>query len=207
MNCNFTWMNFLAHAYLSFGHPQILVGNMVSDFVKGAAKNRYANDVRQGILLHREIDSFTDTHAVVQEAKEIFRPYYRLYSGAILDVLFDHFLAKDPECFNEVSLRTFTQSVYATLEAHTAQLPDRFTFMFAYMRAEDWLYNYRLTAGMQKSLRGLVRRAAYISDSEPAFALFMENYSSLERYYHEFFPDVKQFAKQRLETILNFPSG
>jgi acyl carrier protein phosphodiesterase len=195
-------MNFLAHAYLSFDHPQILVGNMISDFVKGAEKDRYANDVRQGIMLHRYIDEYTDNHPATKNAKEIFRPYYRLYSGAIMDILYDHFLANDPKLFNELSLKAFTTSVYTVLESHSAHLPDHFVPVLAYMSTEDWLYNYRFNSGMQKSLRGLVRRATYLSESDTAYQLFLDNYKALEGYYQDFFPDVKQFAKQRFNELL-----
>ena len=200
MNCNFRRMNFLAHAYLSFQHPQILVGNMISDFVKGAAKNAYPNDVRQGIVLHREIDSFTDSHPAIQKAKEIFRPAYRLYSGALIDVLFDHYLAKD--VFTEASLKTFTTDVYAVLEKNTAQLPPGFVLLLSYMKAEDWLYSYRNERGMKDGLRRLVRRAAYLSDSQTAYQLFIDHYEALQNCYKEFFPDVKQFAKQRFGELL-----
>jgi acyl carrier protein phosphodiesterase len=70
------------------------------------------------------------------------------------------------------------------------------------MSAEDWLFHYRYTSGMQKSLRGLIRRAAYLSESDTAYQLFLDNYNALEGYYHEFFPDVKQFAKQRFNELL-----
>ena len=195
-------MNFLAHAYLSFQHPQMLVGNMVSDFVKGAAKDKFVNDIRQGIILHREIDAFTDIHPATKKAKEIFRPYYRLYSGAIVDVLYDHFLAVDEEIFTEHSLKYFTQDVYQTLEQHAATLPAQFVQVLYYMKMQDWLYNYKNERGIERSLKGLVRRAIYLEESGTAFSLFQENYALLQEYYREFFPDVKQFAKQRFQELL-----
>ena len=195
-------MNFLAHAYLSFQHPQILVGNMISDFVKGAAKDRYPNDVRQGIMLHRAIDDFTDTHAATKKAKEIFRPHYRLYSGALMDVIYDHFLANDKEIFGEGGLKPFTQTVYRVLEEHTTQLPERFVQVLSYMKMDDWLYHYKYETGIERSLRGLVRRAVYLSESHTAYHLFLDHYPFLQDCYNEFFPDVKQFAKQRFEKLL-----
>ena len=88
-------MNFLAHAYLSFQHPGVTVGNMISDFVKGSKKDTLPYDVRQGVMLHRAIDAYTDSHEVIGSVKAFFRPHYRLYSGAIVDIIFDHFLATD----------------------------------------------------------------------------------------------------------------
>jgi len=85
-------MNYLAHAYLSFGHPGVLTGNMISDFVKGKKKFDYPAEVQQGIELHRAIDQYTDTHIATREAKQVFPAHYRLYSGAFIDVVIDHFL-------------------------------------------------------------------------------------------------------------------
>lgn len=100
-------MNYLAHAYLSFNHPDILVGNMISDFVKGKKKFDFPQDIQKGIMLHRMVDTFTDTHEATKEAKEVFRPHYRLYSGAFVDVIYDHFLAADPSEFSEPALLGF----------------------------------------------------------------------------------------------------
>src|SRR6266498_5737073 len=109
-------MNYLAHAYLSFNRPGILVGNMISDFVKGKKKYGYSEEIQQGIALHREIDRFTDTHAGTKEAKEIFRPAYRLYAGALIDVVYDHFLALDENEFTDESLKAFTIKTYSLLD-------------------------------------------------------------------------------------------
>ena len=195
-------MNFLAHAYLSFGNRKILVGNMISDFVKGAAKNRFPADIRQGIELHRAIDSFTDLHPATKKAKEIFRPSYRLYSGAIMDILYDHFLARDTMIFSKDSLQQFTGEVYAALEEEAVHLPVHFVQVLYYMKMEDWLYHYQYEEGIGRSLRGLIRRASYLSESDTAYRLFRENYTDLETCYREFFPDVKQFAKQFLKGLL-----
>ena len=202
MNCSFVGMNYLAHAYLSFDSPPIVVGNMISDFVKGASKLGFSGKIQKGITLHRLIDEFTDNHLATKKAKEVFRPAYRLYSGAIVDVLYDHFLANDSSIFDETSLKKFSAGIYRHLESHTAELPSRFLHVFTYMRTEDWLYNYRTTEGMRKSLAGLVRRAAYLSESNTAYNLFVEHYVSLNECYHEFFGDVKLFAKQKLEELV-----
>ncbi len=100
-------MNFLAHAYLSFDHPEILVGNMISDFVKGNARFQYAEAIQQGITLHRRIDCFTDGHEATKNMKDFFREYYRLYSGPITDILYDHFLANDAEFFRTIHFLNF----------------------------------------------------------------------------------------------------
>src|SRR6476661_6748477 len=105
MNCSFVGRNYLAHAYLSFNDPAVLVGNMVSDFVKGKARFAFSGRIQHGSMLHRHIDSFTDSHDATRNAMKFFKPDYRLYSGAIVDVLYDHFLANDPTIFDESSLQ------------------------------------------------------------------------------------------------------
>lgn len=194
-------MNFLAHAYFSYEHPQILAGNMISDFVKGSQKNAFPKDVRQGIALHHLLDSFTDTHFAIREAKQIFRPHYRLYSGAIVDVLLDHYLASDEEIFPAGSLKSFARSTYQALDSQAAILPPRFTQIFGYMKAEDWLFGYSTVEGIERSLKGLVRRAAYLSDHLPAYNLFREHYDQLGEHYRTFIGDVKLFAKQHFEEL------
>lgn len=195
-------MNYLAHAYLSFGEPHILVGNMVSDFVKGRQKSVYAASVQTGIDLHRAIDTYTDNHPATAKAKQIFRADYRLYSGPIVDILYDHFLATDETIFPENSLLPFTETVYQTLEEETVHLPAHFLPVFTYMRIENWLYHYRTTEGIAKSLRGLVRRSAFLTDSTKAVDLFLSNYDELKACYADFFPAVKQTTKQKLAELL-----
>lgn len=195
-------MNYLAHAYLSYNEPMILVGNMISDFVKGGQKSGYTAAVQKGIELHRAIDSFTDTHPATARAKEVFRPYYRLYSGPITDVIYDHFLATDKSIFSDTSLLHFSRGIYQTLEDEAVHLPPRFLHVLTYMKMDNWLYHYRTPEGMRQSLRGLIRRASFISDSATAFQLFQTHYEELQACYNAFFPDVKQMAKQRLDELL-----
>ncbi len=197
-------MNYLAHAYLSFNDPGILVGNMVSDFVKGKKKFDYPERIRQGIMLHRHIDTFTDFHEATKEAKEVFRPYYRLYSGAFVDVAFDHFLATDPTEFSDASLFAFSQDTYQTLDQYKTWFPAQFAGMFHYMQLHNWLYNYRTLDGTGKSFGGVVRRAAYLTESDTAIRLFEDNYQRLKDCYRQFWNDLKQFTRSAYELL---PAG
>jgi acyl carrier protein phosphodiesterase len=191
-------VNFLAHAYLSFDRPDILVGNLISDFVKGKKKFGFTTGIQKGIALHRDIDAFTDEHPVTRSAADLFRPVYRLYGPAFVDVVYDHFLANDPSIFTEDSLFDFSQQVYQTLERQYAILPEQFQGMFPYMRSQNWLFNYRHRAGTARSLEGLVRRSAYLTDSAPAFEIFESNYTRLQDLYMQFFPALKAYASGRL---------
>lgn len=187
-------MNYLAHAYLSFNKPEILVGNLISDFVKGKTKFTYSAGIQQGIALHREIDNYTDTHLITYRAKEIFRPHYRLYAGAFVDVVYDHFLATDASQFTNQPLPAFSQNVYMQVEPFISQLPERFQQLFPYMKRQDWLTNYQNNQGIKQSFGGLVRRAAYLTESDTAFALFENNYDFLQECYNSFFPNLKKFV-------------
>jgi acyl carrier protein phosphodiesterase len=195
-------MNYLAHAYLSFGDEETVVGNLISDFVKGRKKFSYPKGIQKGIILHRAIDTYTDTHAATKLAKETFKPSYRLYSGAFVDVVYDHFLATDPGEFTESNLEQFSRNIYDILDRYLAYLPDRFAGMFPYMKLQNWLFNYRTRWGTESSFGGIVRRAKYLHESETACSLFEENYKTLQACYRAFFPDLKLFAQTMFKEIM-----
>ncbi len=195
-------MNYLAHAFLSFNKKDILAGNMISDFVKGKAKYTYPEGIQDGIQLHRSIDEFTDRHPVTAEAKSYFRPQYRLYSGAFVDVVFDHFLSIDTNQFTAYgNLKTFSQDVYQLMDENALFFPARFQKMFGYMKSQNWLYNYQFKEGIQKSFNGLVYRAAYLNESAIAFEIFNKYYSELQNCYREFFPYLSQFARKKMSQF------
>lgn len=194
-------MNFLAHAYLSFNHPELLVGNMISDFVKGKKKFDYPDGIQKGIMLHRMIDTFTDEHPATHEAKQFLRPASGLYAGAFIDVIYDHFLANDPNEFDSQRLHEHALYSYQVLNKYFDFLPERFQQMLPYMEAQNWLYNYRSMSGTQSSFGGLVRRAAYMDSSAEVFRLFEIHYSSLQKCYNAFFPFVKAFTIHQIEEL------
>jgi acyl carrier protein phosphodiesterase len=197
-------MNFLAHAHLSFNYPQILVGNMISDFVKGKKQYEYGAAIHKGIKLHRAIDNFTDTHEATQNIKLFFRPQYRLYSGAFTDVVYDHFLANDQlEFTTDDDLKKFSSATYQILEANIAVLPEGFKKMLPYMIEYNWLYNYKNKWGIEKSFNGLVKRSLYLTESAVAFDIFNTHYDTIKSQYQIFYPDLKKFAVRQLQQILN----
>ncbi len=194
-------MNYLAHAYLSFGIPEILTGNMISDFVKGKKKFDFPSGIRQGITLHRLIDEFTDSHPATREARQFFRPAYRLYAGAFVDVVYDHFLALDTSEFLPGTLGEFAAETYEKLSAFAPVFPEPFAGMFPYMRSQNWLLNYQNREGIRSSFGGLVRRAAYLHEARTAFGVFEENYLALGDIYRSFFPHLKTFASDTLRDL------
>jgi acyl carrier protein phosphodiesterase len=192
-------MNYLAHAYLSFNNPEVLVGNIISDYVKGKNKFLYSEAIQIGINLHRAIDTFTDAHVIIKEAKQIFQPHYRLYSGAFIDVSFDHFLAK--KLSNELDFKAYTENVYTQLDPFFSTFPMAFQKTFPGMRQHNWLYNYQFDWGMQKSFIGLQKRAKYIEEVETAFSLFQHNYVSLQNYFTDYWQDLYKFSQSQYELL------
>lgn len=194
-------MNYLGHAFLSFGNPEILVGNIIGDYVKGnLAVEKYPPGIQKGIRLHRQIDDFTDRHAAAILAKNIFRPDYGLYAGAIADVLWDHFLANDPRFFPTVKdLERFSQETYSHIEAYEDVLPEKFRPAFASMKQHNWLYHYRTVRGVENALKGLVYRASYLEDTTRAYQLFLQYFYELNQRYFELVDDVVPFVKNKIQ--------
>lgn len=200
----FIKMNYLAHAYLSFNDPEILAGNMINDYVKGKKKFDYPAGIQKGMALHRAIDNFTDYHPATQQAKQFFKASYRLYAGAFVDVLYDHFLANDKNEFaKEAQLNSFCNDTYTSLQIYLSLLPPKFQQVFPYMQSQNWLYNYRYKEGIEKGFGGLVKRAAYLTESATAFTIFNQHYAALQICYNNFFPALKQFAFYKLNELNN----
>lgn len=179
-----------------------MVGNMISDFVKGKARYSYLPTIQSGIELHRRIDTFTDVHAATKSATAIFKPYYRLYGAVFMDIVYDHFLATDVTLFSKTSLYQFTQEVYAILDSYATHLPERFLYMLPYMKVDNWLYNYYDTYAIHKSFKGIVRRSSFLKEGDTAFNLFLDNYSFLQECYKNFFPDVIAFSQQQFKLLV-----
>jgi acyl carrier protein phosphodiesterase len=194
-------MNLLAHAYLSFDRTDLLIGNMISDHVKGKNKFKYSYGVQQGITYHRAIDTFTDDHNATKEAKLFLKDAVGLYSGAFIDIVYDHFLANDERYFSDESLRVFSENTYNTLQANHQLLPEKFALMLPYMIEYNWLFNYKHLWGIERSFQGLVRRAKYLDTSAAAFEAFTFNYSSLQKCYNSFFPQLKEFAYNYIKNL------
>ena len=194
-------MNYLAHAYLSFGIPEITVGNLISDFVKGRKRLDFPAAIRQGIDLHRAIDAFTDGHEATRRAKSFFKEPYGLYSGPLTDIVYDHFLANDPAIFPlmDSGLKGFAQGVYRHVDSFLDILPERFARMFYYMQTQDWLSHYGERQAIRNSFGGLARRAAYMGDPGRAGDLFETHYIELEGCYRDFFPGLEEFARRTLQ--------
>ena len=191
-------MNFLAHAHLSGDNEKLLIGNFIADFVKGkAALGRYEGEIRRGIMLHRAIDAFTDTHPTVALSKNRLRQKYRHYSGVIVDVFYDHFLAKNWHLFHDESLENFADKVYAIVDNHIDIVPARVQDFFPYMKRGNWLLSYRQPEGIGRALTGMSRRTPYDSKMD-------ESLNDLIRYYDEFEDEFKKFFPLLQQRVILF---
>ena len=187
-------MNFLAHSYLSFSEEQ-LVGNMIADFVKNRDVARLPESIQKGIKLHRAIDTFTDAHPLIHEAKAPFRPLVRLYSGAFVDVAFDYFLANDTTENSQREWQEHSRRVYAVLRRYEEFLPEVFKKVLDKMQQDDWLYNYRNEWGIEYSFRNVVNKAQFLDKTTNVFPTFLANKDFLREKYEIFFPEIKSFAQ------------
>lgn len=180
---------------------------MISDFVKGRKKFDLPPEIQKGIALHRFIDEWTDQHAVTRELKNIFKPRYGLYSAAIMDVIYDHFLATDLDHFTTETLEIFSTHTYDQLENFTDHFPERFARMFSFMQEQNWLFHYHSFYGIEKSLGGLKKRALYLDDIHPAFELFQQEYKTIKAGYSIFFPDLYQIAYEEFTRLTGRENG
>jgi acyl carrier protein phosphodiesterase len=194
-------MNYLAHAYLSFGDADMLAGNMLSDFIKGKKRYSYPERIQHGISLHRAIDEFTDNHAITATAKQFFRPIYGLYASPFIDIVYDHFLGNDENIFKEGELSSFADTTYRVLQQFEGLFPPNFVTVFHYMRLHNWLYNYKYTEGIFRSFGGLVHRAKYMNDAQPACDILIKYYDELRECYNQFFPELKAHAYSIMRNL------
>jgi acyl carrier protein phosphodiesterase len=172
-----------------------MVGNFIGDFVKGRnLQERFEPEVARGIELHRAIDEFTDAHAVVLESKKRLRAKYRHYSAVIVDVFYDHYLARNWSRYHTTPLPRYAENAYATLNAFQAILPDQVNQMLPYMINGNWLVNYGRVEGIQRALMGISRRTRFDSKMDESINDLREFYSEFEDEFIRFFPDLQQHA-------------
>ena len=195
-------MNFLAHAYLSFGQEEILVGNFIADFVRGKELENYPKKVQLGIQLHRAIDTYTDSHPLVKQVQSLLIPRFGHYSRVISDVFFDYFLAKNWKNYSDTPLEKFSLDSYRTLSSSPYELPEAFRRMFHWMQAQNWLYAYREAAGIQAALDGLTRRARFDSKMNESTQVLWEKEEEIEAIFFAFFEDLETFASTTLAALI-----
>lgn len=182
-------MNFLAHIYLSGNNELLTIGNFVSDGVRGNKYKTYPLAMQAGILLHRRIDTFTDAHPVFRRSTKRLHKAYGHYSGVIVDIFYDHFLAKNWTDYSEIPLERYILNFYKSLTDNIEILPERFQKLSPIMIEGNWLLSYAKIKGIQLVLNGMNKRTKGRSKMNEAT-------KELQLYYTEFENDFTTFFKE-----------
>ena len=191
-------MNFLAHIYLSGDDPMITIGNFIADGIRGKQYLKFDKDIQTGILLHRQIDTYTDAHPIVRQSTKRLHKNYSHYSGVIVDILYDHFLAKNWSKYSDIPLDSYATNFYNLMEDHFELLPARTQKMLPYMIAGNWLLSYAKIDGIQRVLEGMNRRTKNKSHMNEAVNELQEYYIEFEAEFTQFFEELIIFSKQKL---------
>lgn len=194
-------MNFLAHIYLSFGDDQITIGNFIADNIRGNKIDHFPKRIQQGILLHREIDTYTDSHAIPKISSKRLHKNYSHYSRVIVDIFYDHFLAKNWDNYSDVPLDLFVDRFYDLLEDNYPVLPTGVQRMMPYMIADNWIFNYSKMEGISRVLNGMDRRTKNKSKMNFAILDLEEHYSEFETEFTSFFEELIIFSKQKYISL------
>ena len=191
-------MNFLAHLYLSNNDSNILIGNFIADHIQGNHFTHFHPEIQKGILLHREIDTFTDAHPIVRKSKRRLHTRYRHYKGVIIDIFYDHYLAKNWANYSDVELADFAQSFYHLLQENYEILPKKTKQLLPYLIEYNWLYNYQFIEGIEKVLNGMNNRTKQKSQMNLAVEDLQNLHSEFEEDFTVFFEDLRNFSNQKL---------
>ncbi|SOC80371.1 Acyl carrier protein phosphodiesterase [Salinimicrobium sediminis] len=194
-------MNFLAHIYLSGDNEELILGNFIADSIKGKKYLNYPPGIQKGILLHRRIDHFTDTHPIVRRSSSKLHKNYSHYAGVIVDIFYDHFLASNWEEYSNVPLENFVADFYILLKKNFDLLPTPIQSFLPYMVAENWLLSYASIDGISRILYQMNIRTKNIVQMDKAVNELREHYSEFEKDFSEFFPILKNFSAEKIKLL------
>ena len=189
-------MNFLAHIYLSGNNELLTIGNFAADGIRGSKYDSYPEAMQAGIKLHRFIDSYTDAHINFRNSTKRLHKNYSHYSGVIVDIFYDHFLAKNWKCYSDIPLEIYINNFYKSLNCHIDVLPPRFKTLTPVMIKGNWLLSYATIEGIQKVLNGMNRRTKNRSKMNEAT-------NELRLYYEDFETDFNLFFKDLIKESLH----
>ncbi|EPR74136.1 Acyl carrier protein phosphodiesterase [Winogradskyella psychrotolerans RS-3] len=198
-------MNFLAHIYLSGDNEHIAIGNFSADGVRGNKYKSYPKDIQIGIQLHRRIDTFTDAHPLFRQCTKRLHKGYGHYSGVIVDIFFDHFLAKNWKTYSDIPLDIYIADFYKSLTKNIDVLPPRFKRITPIMIEGNWLLSYATVEGIQIVLNGMNHRTKGLSKMNEATKELREHYDAFEADFTLFFEDLRAFSVlKRIEIEKQF---
>ncbi|WP_029035990.1 acyl carrier protein phosphodiesterase [Salinimicrobium xinjiangense] len=194
-------MNFLAHIYLSGKNEELILGNFIADSIKGKKYLKYSPGVQKGILLHRRIDHFTDTHPIVKKSASKLHKNYSHYSGVIVDIFYDHFLASQWHQFSEIPLENFVADFYKLLQRNFELLPAPIQNFLPYMVAENWLLSYASIEGISRILYQMNIRTRNIVQMDRAHIDLREHYDEFKLEFAAFFPQLQEYSSEKIKTL------
>lgn len=191
-------MNYLAHIYLSGTDTEIMLGNFMADSIKGHQYEIYPEKIQKGILLHRKIDSFTDSHPIYRQSKHRLHEKYGHYSGVIMDIFYDHFLAKNWNKYNELQLENYAQSFYEILISNQEKVTERIRKMMPYMIARNWLVSYKTISGIEQILFQMNYKTHHRVPMTEAIVELEKFYTEFEIEFFEFFDEIRAMSNEFL---------
>jgi acyl carrier protein phosphodiesterase len=194
-------VNYLAHIYLSNEEEEITLGNFIADGVKGKKYVQFPLGIQQGILLHRAIDSYTDAHPIVRKSTKRLHKKYSHYSGVIVDILYDHFLAKNWTQYHSIPLHKYTENFYNLINSNFDRLTPRIQKMMPYMIEQNWLLSYASIDGIGKILDQMNRRTNNQSKMNLAVLELTTYYKEYEEEFTLFFEDLKKYSKNKITEL------
>jgi acyl carrier protein phosphodiesterase len=194
-------MNFLAHIFLSFGDDEITIGNFIADSIRGNKYDHLPERIQQGIVLHREIDTYTDTHPIAKQSSKRLHANHGHYSRVVVDIFYDHFLARNWKTYSDISLDQYVSQFYELLDAHYPILPVGVKKMMPYMIGDNWLLNYQHIEGINRVLNGMYRRTKEKSNMNFAVLDLQEHYDLFENEFHAFFEELIIFSDHKFKSL------
>ena len=189
-------LNFLAHIYLSGDSEEIKVGNFIGDYVKGRNYEKYPELVKKGIILHRKIDSYTDTHPIVGQSKTHLKKRFRRYSGVIVDIFYDHFLASEWSTFSKHPLPQYVVNMYEILVKNYFILPNEIKTFLPFFIINNWLESYTSIEGIEGVLRRMTRRTSLPNETTFAISELRKNYNLFRSEFMEYFPQLVKYVEE-----------
>jgi acyl carrier protein phosphodiesterase len=196
-------MNFLAHIYLSGDQEPIRIGNFIADWIKGNEYRKFPADIQKGILMHRSIDYYTDNHPTVKKSKNRFSEKYHKYAGIIIDICYDHYLAKDWNTFCNIPLTVFNMQVKDSLMAHMHHFPpDLQEFIPKFMNF-GWMDLYVSVDGIEKVLRGMAKHTSLPDKTDDAIKIFVDCYDEFREEFYDYFPQLIDYIEEKFEVSIH----
>ncbi|MBU8892392.1 MAG: DUF479 domain-containing protein [Bacteroidales bacterium] len=188
-------MNFLAHIYLSGDNEEVKIGNFIGDYVKGSGYHIYPEKIKEGILLHRFIDSFTDKNTHTLDTKLLFAPKYRKYAGVVMDIVYDHFLAISWSKYSFIELKDYIDDFHNLLLKYNDMLPAEVQVFVPKLISNNRLYSYKDVEGIRSVLSTMSKYTSLPDHSDFAIEVMKENYEFLKQNFKLFFSDIIYYIK------------